>query len=180
MSSAVAAPIHSARFVTFARDGDGPADLELDSEHESVAALLAEHDIVVNCMLQDTDAPLIFVTNEELSLSSTARLFVDVSCDEGMGFEWARPTSFADPMFTVGDGLTYYAVDHSPILLVGLRHLGDQPGPAAPSADHLVGPEAWEADTTISRAIEIRDGVIQNPKILSFQGRSAEFPHERL
>jgi hypothetical protein len=32
---------------------------------------------------------------------------------------------------------------------------------------------------TIRRAIEIRDGVIQNPKILSFQGRAAEFPHER-
>jgi hypothetical protein len=30
---------------------------------------------------------------------------------------------------------------------------------------------------TIRRAIEIRDGVIRNPKILSFQRRSAEFPH---
>ena len=42
------------------------------------------------------------------------------------------------------------------------------------------GPGAWDADVTIGRAIEIRDGVIQNPKILSFQGRSAEFPHDRL
>ena len=32
-------------------------------------------------------------------------------------FEWARPTSFADPMFTVGQGLHYYAVDHSPSFL---------------------------------------------------------------
>ena len=44
-------------------------------------------------------------------------LFVDVSCDEGMGFEWAVPTSFAAPMFTVGDGAHYYAVDHSPSYL---------------------------------------------------------------
>ena len=40
----------------------------------------------------------------------------------------------------------------------------------------ISGPRAWEADKTIGRAIEIRDGVIQNPKILSFQGRSADVP----
>ena len=34
-----------------------------------------------------------------------------------MGFEWARPTTFADPMFEVGNGLHYYAVDHSPSFL---------------------------------------------------------------
>ena len=34
-----------------------------------------------------------------------------------MGFEWARPTTFDDPMFTVGDDVDYYAVDHSPSYL---------------------------------------------------------------
>jgi hypothetical protein len=43
----------------------------------------------------------------------------------------------------------------------------------------LDGPEAWDGNETIRRAIEIRDGVIQNPKILSFQGRSEEYPHLR-
>ena len=79
-----------------------------------MAEFLAEHDIIVNCVLQDTDAPLMFVNDEELSLFRPGTLFVDVSCDAGMGFEWARPTTFAEPMFTVGDGLRYYAVDHSP------------------------------------------------------------------
>ena len=41
----------------------------------------------------------------------------------------------------------------------------------------MAGPAAWDANETIRRAIEIRDGVIQNPRILSFQGRSPEFPH---
>ena len=83
----------------------------------SVAEFLAEHDIVVNCILQDTDAPLMFVTSDELDRFAPGSLFVDVSCDEGMGFEWARPTSFAEPMFTVGAGVRYYAVDHSPSYL---------------------------------------------------------------
>ena len=34
-----------------------------------------------------------------------------------MGFSWARPTSFDDPTFVVGDNVTYYAVDHSPSYL---------------------------------------------------------------
>jgi hypothetical protein len=42
------------------------------------------------------------------------------------------------------------------------------------------GPGAWDRDRTIRRAIQIRDGVIANPKILSFQRRSAEFPHTRM
>ena len=44
----------------------------------------------------------------------------------------------------------------------------------------MLGTPGWEADEIIGRAIEIRDGVIQNPKILSFQGRAATFPHFRL
>jgi len=39
------------------------------------------------------------------------------------------------------------------------------------------GPEAWEANKTVRRAIEIRDGVVQNPKILSFQNRLPNYPH---
>jgi hypothetical protein len=44
----------------------------------------------------------------------------------------------------------------------------------------LGGPGAWDSDQTIRRAIEIRDGVIQNPDILSFQNRAPQYPHPRL
>jgi hypothetical protein len=39
---------------------------------------------------------------------------------------------------------------------------------------------AWEANETIRPAIEIRDGVIRNPRILSFQHRSPDYPHHRI
>jgi len=176
--AAVASPIHSVRMITFEQDPDRPGDtLELDGRDESVEEFLAAHDVIVNCVFQDTDAPLMLVTNEELPLFKPGSLFVDVSCDEGMGFEWARPTSFADPTFEVGDGLTYYAVDHSPsflwdsatweISLALMPHLRTV----------MAGPAAWDGEEIISRAIEIRDGVVQNPKILSFQGRAADYPH---
>jgi len=178
--AAVAAPIHSVRMTTFARDPDHPSQtLELDSQHESLAEFLAEHDIIVNCALQDTDAPLMFAMNDELPLFRPGSLFVDVACDAGMGFEWARPTSFADPIFPIGDGLSCYAVDHSPSFLWDSATWEISQALTPHLATVISGPRAWEADETIRRAIEIRDGVIQNPKILSFQGRSAEFPHVR-
>ena len=105
-------------------------------------------------MLQDTDNPLVFLTNDDLPELSPGAIVIDVSCDEGMGFEWSRPTTFAEPTFTVGRNVMYYAVDHSP--------------------------GAWDEVPTIRRAIELRDGVIQNPAILSFQGRSGDYPHEVL
>jgi alanine dehydrogenase len=82
-----------------------------------LAAFLAEHDIVVNCVLQDTDAPWMFLTADDLHSFTPGSLIVDVSCDEGMGFSWARPTSFAEPMITVGNDVHYYGVDHSPSYL---------------------------------------------------------------
>ena len=179
--AAVAAPIHSVSMTTFERDPDHPGQtLELDSEHESVAEFLAEHDIIVNCALQDTDAPLIFITNDEIQLFRRGTLFVDVACDAGMGFEWARPTSFTDPIFTIGDGISSYGVDHSPSFLWDSATWEISQALVPHLRTVISGPRAWDADQTIGPAIEIRDGVIQNPKILSFQGRSATFPHIRL
>ena len=177
--SAVASPIHSVRMVHFEAAADDPGRCHALGENGPVplAAFLARHDIVVNCVLQDTDAPMMFVTREELGLFAPGSLIVDVSCDAGMGFSWARPTSFAEPMFTVGDNVGYYAVDHSPSHLWNsasweisealLPHLGAV----------LAGPGSWDANETVRRAIEIRDGVIQNPRILSFQHRSPDYPH---
>jgi alanine dehydrogenase len=132
---------------------------------------------VVNCILQDTDDPLTFVMNEDLGHFAPGTLVVDVSCDEGMGFEWARPTSFTDPMFTVGDGLHYYAVDHSPSYLWNSSTWENSEALLEYLPVVMQGAEAWDADETIRRAIEIRDGVIENPRILSFQRRAERYPH---
>jgi alanine dehydrogenase len=142
-----------------------------------LAPFLAEHDIVVNCVLQNPDVPLTFVTDEEVVAFTPGSLIVDVSCDEGMGFGWARPTTFADPMFTVGDNVHYYGVDHSPSLLWDSASWEISEALLPHLRTVLDGPKSWDADQTIRRAIEIRDGVVQNPTILSFQHRSPRYPH---
>jgi alanine dehydrogenase len=143
-----------------------------------MAEVLSAFDIVVNCILQDPDEPLLFVTDDDLPRFGPGTVFVDVSCDEGMGFEWARPTTFADPMVTIGDGLHYYAVDHSPSHLWNSTTWENSEALLDYLPVVMAGPGAWDADETIRRAIEIRDGRIVNPKILSFQGRAEAYPHK--
>jgi alanine dehydrogenase len=180
--TAVASPPHPARMVHFQRDPSDPARCHALGEDGRVplAAYLAEFDIVVNCVLQDTSAPLMFVTGGELAAFAPGSLIIDVSCDAGMGFSWARPTSFADPMFTVGSNVHYYAVDHSPSLLWNSATWEISEALLPHLETVLGGPDAWAADETIRRAIEIRDGIIQNPAILAFQHRDPEYPHPRL
>src|SRR6266496_524788 len=177
----VASPIPSVRMIHFERAAGGPGRILVRAPGGpvTIAEFLARHDIVVNCVLQDTDAPLMFVMRDELGLFAPGSLFVDVSCDEGMGFEWARPTSFAEPTFAVGGGLHYYAVDHSPSYLWNSATWEISEALLPHLRTVMDGPAAWDRDETIRRAIEIRDGVIRNPKILSFQRRSAEFPYPR-
>ena len=180
--TAVASPIHSARMVHFERDADNPARCHALGESGQVplAEYLAKFDIVVNCVLQNTDAPLMFLTGDDLAAFSPGTLIVDVSCDAGMGFSWARPTSFADPMFTVDGNIHYYAVDHSPSLLWNSATWEISEALLTQLRTVLAGPGAWDRDETIRRAIEIRDGTIQNPDILAFQNRAPQYPHPQL
>jgi alanine dehydrogenase len=180
--AAVASPIHSARMVRFERDADNPGRSHAlgESGRAPLAAYLARFDIVVNCVLQDTSAPLMFVTGDDLAAFSPGSLLIDVSCDLGMGFSWARPTSFAEPMFTVGSNIHYYAVDHSPSLLWNSATWEISEALLPHLAAVLGGPGAWDSDPVIRRAVEIRRGVIQNPDILSFQHRAPQYPHPRL
>jgi alanine dehydrogenase len=180
--AAVASPIHSARMVRFERDADNPGRSQAlgESGRVPLAAYLAGFDIVVNCVLQDPSAPLMFVTGDDLAAFPPGSLIVDVSCDAGMGFSWARPTSFAEPMFTVGSNIHYYAVDHSPSLLWNSATWEISEALLPHLAAVLGGPGAWDSDPVIQRAIEIRRGVIQNPDILSFQHRAPQYPHLRL
>jgi alanine dehydrogenase len=177
-AAAVASPIHSANLVHFDDATSARAShAATEAGPVPIAAFLAAHDIIVNCVLQDTDAPLVFLNDEDLPTLAPGTLVVDVSCDEAMGFSWARPTTFNDPTFVVGDNVLYYAVDHSPSYLWNSATWENSKAllPYVPTV--LGGGAAWEALPTIRRAIEIRDGVIQNPAILTFQGRSPKHPH---
>ena len=177
--AAVASPIHSTQIVQMRQDPAAPERTWADTADGSVpmAEFLAGNDIVVNCVLQDPNAPLIFVTEDELDAFAPGSLIVDVSCDTGMGFSWARPTSFTEPVFDVGRGVHYYAVDHSPSYLWNSATWEISEALLPHIATVLGGPAAWSASPPIARAIDIRDGVIRNSDILAFQHRQESYPH---
>ena len=137
---------------------------------------LAEVQIIVNGTLQDTDHPKMFVTKEDAEKLMKGTLIIDVSCDEGMGFWCAKPTSFEDPMFEV-DGIYYYAVDHTPSFYWNSASWEISKALLPFLSKVIEGPTTWKKNKTISKSIEILNGVIQNPKILSFQKREKEYPH---
>ena len=180
--AAVGSPIHSVRIAQFDHDSEAPFLSEVITERGRVplAPFLAASDIVVNCTLQDPNAPLTYLRGGDLAAFRPGSLIVDVSCDEGMGFSWAKTTTFAEPMFKVGDHIDYYAVDHSPSYLWNSASWEISEA-LLPFLETVVsGPEAWAGNETIRRAIEIRDGVVLNPDVLQFQQREAEFPHRPL
>lgn len=177
--AAVGSPIHSVRIRQFDHE---PGDVNLshvitERGREPLAAYLAENDIIVNCTLQDTANPLTYLQTADLAPFRPGSVIVDVSCDLGMGFEWARPTTFEDPTFEVGDHVLYYAVDHSPSYLWNSATWDNSNALIPFIRPVLEGAAAWDADETLSHAIEIRDGKVVNPSILEFQGRAAEAPY---
>lgn len=177
--TAVASPIPGVTLDHMERLVDDPTrtiTLRGDDGSVPTAQFLAEHDIVVNCVFQDTDAPLMFVTDDEVDAFRPGSLIVDVSCDAGMGFGFARPTSFEQPMVPVGP-VQYYGVDHSPSYLFDSATWMISEALIPHLRTVMSGAPAWVADDTIRLAVEVRDGVVQNPKILSFQGRAPEHPH---
>ncbi|MDH4354144.1 MAG: N(5)-(carboxyethyl)ornithine synthase [Actinomycetota bacterium] len=180
--TAVASPIPSVVLDHIHRREDDPhrTVVMVDDDPVPTGRFLADFDLVVNCVLQDTDSPMMFVDDDDLSLFTPGSILVDVSCDLGMGFSVAKPTTFEEPTFLVGDGVTYYGVDHSPAYLWNSATWGISEALIPYLRPVMGGPQAWEEDDTIRLAIEIREGVIQNPKILSFQRRATDHPHPHL
>ncbi|GAA2142037.1 N(5)-(carboxyethyl)ornithine synthase [Kitasatospora kazusensis] len=180
-SSAVTPPSDTARMAQLHYDQADPAASTVTVEGRTVPLVdfLAEHDIVVNCVMQDINAPQVYLTEEDLPRFPSGTLVVDISCDVAMGFSWARPTSFDEPLVTVGDHVRYYAVDHSPALLWDSA-TWEQSRPSLHYLPIIADPRAWDTDETVRRAIEVRDGEVQNPDILAYQGRSPLYPHHPL
>ncbi len=164
------------RHLQMRRASGGMRAVTAGGDDEPLADHLARADVIVNATLQDTDRPLMYVSGSEVSALKPGCLIVDVSCDLGMGFPFARPTSFEEPIFEVG-GVVYYAVDHSPTYLWDSATWEISEGllPYLPKV--MDGPGAWAQEPVLDRAVEIRDGVVRNPKILSFQNRGEAYPH---
>ena len=153
--------------------------VECDGRTRPFSEALSDAQIIVNGTLQDTEHPLMFISKEKSNNLMDGTLIIDISCDEGMGFWCSKPTTFEHPLINV-DGKFYYAVDHSPSYYWNAASwdISEALLPFLPIV--MKGEKAWEKDKTISKAIEIKKGIIQNQKIISFQKREKEYPYKLL
>lgn len=163
------------------RDGkDGEArmvTIEHDGTVRPLADLIKESEIIINGTYQDTDNPVDFVTEDEKDTLMAGTLIIDVSCDEGMGFYFARPTTFKDPILKI-DNIDYYAVDHTPSYLWESASRSISAALIVYLPTILGGSKRWQKDTTIEKSINIQNGVVKKASVLTFQNRKLEYPHE--
>src|SRR5205085_5655229 len=80
---------------------------------EVVAREIATADLVVGAVLvTGAKAPHV-ITREMVKAMEPGSVIVDISVDQGGCVETTRPTTYADPTYTV-DGVTHFAVTNMP------------------------------------------------------------------
>ncbi|MEZ5045212.1 MAG: N(5)-(carboxyethyl)ornithine synthase [Saprospiraceae bacterium] len=150
--------------------------VEHDGSERPLLDLISESEIIINGTFQDTDDPIDFVLEEEKSRLKAGTLIIDVSCDEGMGFYFAKPTTFKNPIIAV-DHIDYYAVDHTPSYFWESASRSISAALIVHLPSVVGGRASWMQNTTIKNAINIDRGVVVKDTILSFQKRETAFPH---
>jgi len=123
-------------------------------------------------VLQKPNDPNVFIQDEDIIKFKKECLIIDISCDRGMGFSFANPTDFSQPLRKVGN-ISYYAVDHTPSLLWDSAswEISDS---LIPYLGNFV---EKRDDPVLNSAADVRDGIILNKDILLFQNRSFEYPY---
>jgi alanine dehydrogenase len=93
-----------------------------------------------------------------------------------MGFYFATPTSFKNPLLKVAT-VDYYAVDHTPSYYWESASRSISAALIVHLPTIAAGRESWQYNETIRRAINIDNGVVQKADILTYQNRQQDYPH---
>jgi len=149
--------------------------LDKNGEKEPLVNELARADIIVNGVLQNPNNPVIFINDNDIDQFTKTCLVIDISCATGMGFSFAHPTNFIDPIFKIGK-IKYYSVDHTPTLLWDSASWEISNG-ILPYLPYIIN---QSYNKVLYDAMDIKDGTILNRDILSFQNRSLVYPHKQL
>jgi len=76
---------------------------------------ISKYDVIVNAILWDTSRKDHIIYKEDLKRMKKGALIIDISCDRNGGIETCIPTTIDNPTYVI-DGITHYAVDHTPSL----------------------------------------------------------------
>ncbi|MFC1648865.1 alanine dehydrogenase [Nanoarchaeota archaeon] len=171
----IANQILGINYEQFRRVRNDETEILINNNPKPLVEVLSKYDLIINAIFQDSDNPLIYIKNSQISLLKKDTIIIDISCDEKMGFEFAKPTTFDNPTFQIGNGITYYGVDHTPSFFWNSASYEISSTLIPFLKTVLDGKDSWRNDSVIRNAIEIEDGIIKNPKILTLQKRDKDY-----
>lgn len=140
----------------------GPNVTALYPYQETIAAEVADADLLVGAVLiPGARAPRV-LTRQMLAQMEAGSALVDISIDQGGCFETSRPTSWDDPTY-VEEGITHFCVGNMP---GAVPQTASQAICAAitPWVDALAGGK-WRDNPALVRGINVEAGRIVHPAL---------------
>jgi alanine dehydrogenase len=169
--------VHYARIVKGKENEPRLLVKEHDGSERPLTDLISESEIIINGTYQDTNDPINYIIENEKSSLKPGTLIIDVSCDEGMGFYFAKPTTFKHPIISI-DKIDYYAVDHTPSYFWESASRSISAALIVHIPFVIMGRASWKQSQTIQNAINVDKGVVVKDNILKFQNRQTAYPHK--
>ena len=128
---------------------------------------ISEYDVIVNAILWDTSRKDHIIYKEDLKRMKRGALIIDISCDRNGGIETCIPTTIDQPTYTI-DGITHYAVDHTPTLFY--KTISESLSEIIVSyVDDLI--EGKPDNEILNKSLIIDHGEIIDQRIITFQNR---------
>lgn len=127
---------------------------------------LGNYDVIVNCVLWDVMRKNHIIYREDLKRMKRNAMIIDVSCDRNGGIESSIPTTITEPTYSV-DGVLHYVVDHTPALF----HKTFTWNNSEVIWRYIDELQRDCCGQVLNDAMIIRNGIIVDEEISSFQGR---------
>jgi alanine dehydrogenase len=134
-------------------------------------------DVVIGAVLVPGASAPKLVRREHLSRMKPGSVLVDVSIDQGGCFETSRPTTHAEPTYTI-DGVVHYCVANMP---------GAAPRTSSEALVHATLPfglaladrglDALKRDKHLARGLNVLRGELTHPAVAEALGKPASDPY---
>ncbi|MGF2142110.1 N(5)-(carboxyethyl)ornithine synthase [Vagococcus fluvialis] len=136
------------------------------NEEEYLRKNIGEYDVVVNCVLWDTNRNDHIIYRDDLKKMKRDSMIIDVSCDKHGGIETSIPTTIEEPVYIV-ESVHHYVVDHTPSLYFK-TFSEDNSKVICQYLNELI---SENYSKTLQNSLIVNEGVIIDKRISIFQNR---------
>jgi alanine dehydrogenase len=137
----------------------------------AIAWAVANSELVIGAVLVPGAAAPKLVTRDMLKTMKRGSVLVDIAIDQGGCFETSRPTTHADPVFTV-DGIIHYCVANMPgaVARTSAFALNNATLPFVLKLANKGAAEAMKADRHLANGLNVSGGKIRHQAVAEALG----------